>query len=1027
MKNNNYTITHLHSDLSNPIFIDSATKFKAYVDRAVELNMKSIAFTEHGGIYEWVSKKRYCDEKGIKYIHGQEFYITKTLENKVKDNYHICLYAKNLEGVKELNKLSSIAYNKADNHYYYVPRISMDELMNTSNNIIITTACTGGVLARGDEEIKIKLLKFLISNKHRCFLEIQHHNVGQQTEYNKLLYKIHMQTGIPLITGTDTHSLNRLYSEARSVLQKSKNIHFDDEDGWDLTLKSYDELVELYKSQNSMPMNFVYEALNNTNVLAEMVEDFEFDRSNKYPRLYDDSEKVFKQKIQEGIELRKVSTLSREEIEKRVNRVHEEYKVYKSTDTIDYMLFMKTVIEYAHSNKIRQGYGRGSVNGSYIAYLLGITDMDSVKYNLNFFRFLNPQRISLADIDCDFGNADREKIKEFLFNFKNIYCAEIITFNTIALKGAIKDVCRALGYSTDLADDISKNIESKEDYYRDLHPDLFKYVDLLNGVIVSVGTHPSGVLTSPIPIDESMGLCSIKNCDHPVTAIYMKEIDFLNFVKLDILGLDNVDILNRTCDLANIERITPDNLDLNDWKVWESIKEDTTCIFQWESASAQEYIRQLFSDETIKKIKAINPDISYLNLFSIGNGAIRPSGDSFRSELASGVFKDNGFSELNKFLSSTLGYLCYQEQIMKFLVYFCDYSEAESDTVRRAIAKKGGTESLIPEIKRRFIKTMGEKYDVDVEKAEDIIEPFLQIILDSSNYGFSLNHSDPYSCLGYACGWLRYYYPIEFITSSLNVREDKMDKIAKITDYANKMNISIKPIKFRYSRASYFFDRSSNSIYKGIKSIKYLNENVAEELYNLRNNKYESFTDLLIDIVENTGCNKKQIAILIMLDYFEEFGKNQKLMSIFNMFDNRYKKTHIDKTKEKRRQEVLRYELEEVKDVAFPPYIKIKAEVDFLGYAETTIPDMPEDYVLVTDVLIKYPNSHPIVSLYCLKTGSQRGIKVKKDVYAECPFKKGDILRIVEIKDEKKKARINGKWVDTDTTQEFLCLYNLVK
>lgn len=1033
MAQRKYTIYHLHTMLSNATtIVDSVNTYEHYVDRAVNEGMKAIAFSEHGSTMRWYDKKAYCEKKGLKYIHGQEFYITTTLEDKVADNYHVGLYARNWEGVKELNRLSSKAFTR-DNHFYYVPRISMEELNATSDNIIVTTACLGGVLWKGKlNPIYNDYTDFLIKNKHRCFLEIQHHNAQDQIDYNKWLWEFSEATGIPLIAGTDTHALNEEYQQARLILQKSKGIHFSDEDAWDVTWKTYDELVQAYVVQNALPTQVFLQAIENTNKFADMIEEFKLDKSNKYPRLHNNAEEIFQHSIAEGLKSRGILEKPAIERDKYLDRVKTEYAVYKQTDTIDYMLFQKLFVDVAHDKGFYQGYGRGSVNGSLIAYLLGITEMDSVRFNLNFFRFLNPMRISLADIDVDWAEKDREEMKKWLFEEGSklgLYVADIITFNTIALKGAIKDVARAL--NKDLpedkqidADTITKEIEGKEEDFRAMYPELFKYVDILCGTVVSVGTHPSGTVISPIPLDENMGLCTLSTTDYPVTVWNMKEIDKNNYVKLDILGLDNMDIINRTCTLAGISRLTPDNLDLEDWNVWKSIREDTTAIFQWESESASEYIKRLFSDETIQKIKSVNDRITYLNLFSFGNGAIRPAGNSFRYDAMKGIFKDNGLPELNDFLKDTMGYCAYQEQIMRFLNIFCGYSDAESDTVRRGIAKKEGTEKLLPEIRSRFIEYSTSHFGVDKEKAEQVIEPFIQIILDASDYGFSQNHSDPYSLIGYACGYLRYYYPLEFLTSACNVYKGVTEKIARVTAYANKIGVLIKPIRFRYSKGEYFYDKKGNCIYKGTESVKKLNVIIGDQLYDLRDNEYQMFTNLLVDIAEKTNVNKSQMEALILLDYFEEFGHSKKLMEIFTLFDKRYSKKHTEKTKIKRIEEILNFEISNDSQ-PYTPDEKIKIELEYLGYAETTIPSTPPNVVMVTDIMAKFKN--PVLTLYRLCDGQSVQIKIKKNLFDNNKFEVYDLLKILEIKEDFKWKKTETGFVRSEDKEKFLALYNIIK
>lgn len=385
--NNNYVVYHLHSDLSNGITnVDSVTKYKEYVDYAKSLGMTAMAFSEHGSIFEWVHKKEYIESAGMKYIHAAEVYLTtdKSSEDKHRDNYHCVLIAKNYEGVKELNKLISSSFNRDDYHYYYAPRISFDELYATSDNVIITTACLGGVINKADNNIKTGFLRFLIKNKDRCYLEIQHHNCVDQATYNKILYAIHQKTGIPLIAGTDTHCLNDTHVEGRSILQKGKGVFFADEELWDLTFKTYDELVKAYEEQNALTKEVYLQAIENTNVMADSIEEFKLDYSKKYPKLYDDSEKALKEKILNGIKTRGVNKY--ENFAEYKKKIQYELETYKYNGAIDFLLLEEDYKSELKRQGVSYGYSRGSVSGSIIAYLLGITEVDSIKYNLNFER-----------------------------------------------------------------------------------------------------------------------------------------------------------------------------------------------------------------------------------------------------------------------------------------------------------------------------------------------------------------------------------------------------------------------------------------------------------------------------------------------------------------------------------------------------------------------------------------------------------------------------------------------------------------
>ena len=1066
----NYTVLHCHTELSNGTTnIDSVTKYEDYIKRASELGMKAIAITEHGNILSFLKKKDCCEKYGLKYIHGIEAYLTETIDTKIRDNYHCCLYARNWEGVKELNKLISNSYNRNDNHFYYTPRILIDDLFKTSDNIIVASACLGGVFNKGNDKVKKRMLDFFIKNKDRCFLEIQHHNVKDQIEYNKYLFKLSQEYGLKLVTNTDTHCLDKKHVKGRDILQRAKNIRFDNEDGWDLTFKSYDELIESYKQQNSLPMFVILEAMENTNRIADMIEEFTMDKSYKYPKLYDNSEDVLKQKINEGVIRTGIDKLPNYETE-YLPRIYSELETYKHNGAVDFLLLDENIKTWGREHDIYPGYSRGSCSGSLICYLLGITDVDSVLHKLNFERFMNTERVSLADIDTDWQPNQREAIKDYVYSMEGLYCADIITFNTVALKGSIRDCARALKIDLSIVNDICENINDDNiESYREQYKELFEYVDIVNGTVVSIGTHPCGQVVSPIPLDENMGLLTLATCKNPVTMLNMKEIDSLNYVKLDILGLDNIQIINETCKLAGIERLTPQNVDDNDEAVWQSIKEDTLGIFQWDGSGSY-YIKDLFSDETIKRIKKVYPDFRYIDLMACGNGAIRPAGASYRDELAQGIFRDNGHKALNDLLAPTLGYLVYQEQIIAFLNQFCGYTMGEADIVRRGFAKKTGTEQFIPQIKSGFIKTMKEKYEVEEEESEHIVESFIQVIEDASSYLFSLNHSLPYSYIGYICGYLRYYYPLEFMTVVLNVCKDDAEKTNKAIDYVKKHDMVIKPPKFRYSRAEYFMDKETNSIYKGMASIKYMNAQVSEELYKLKDNQYNNFMDLLIDVYDKTSINSRQLSILIVIDFFEEFGKSQKLLDIVELYENimskklkskkgevsfnkadlPYPQEIIEKyaTEKSKEDKYKQYKVEralelcnelmnDIPNIEMPSIYKIRMNFDTMGECNYYFEDYNPTTCIVVDVITKFKTKK--AWLFNIASGHIAEVNIGEGYYNLQPFKALDVIDVFEITQKPKKERRevevedkNGnkvtkmKYVPTGEMRLYLSEYHLL-
>lgn len=1173
---NNYTVYHLHSDMSNGVTnIDSVTKFSEYIDLAKTYGMNAIAFSEHGSVFAWDLKKEAVEKAGMKYIHAEEFYVTQSLSEKKRDNYHCVLIAKNWEGVKEINKLASSSFNRNDGHFYYVPRITVDELFSISDNIIMTTACLGGIMAKSPESLQSTIINFMIKHRENCFLEIQHHNVADQIEYNKKMFNLSKTYGLRLIAGTDTHCLNESHAKGRSILQKAKKTYFENEEGWDLVFKSYDELVDAYKKQASLPESVYMEAIENTNVMANMIEEFELDRGTKYPHIYDNPVETFKQKINNGYKKNKYikDRYSKKEIAQRVN---DELAVYEKVGAIDFMLLESYIKEWEEDNGIMSGYGRGSVSGSLVAYLLGITQMDSLKFDLNFFRFMNPSRVSNADIDTDYCGKDRDKIKYFLLhdrlNLPNIKTAEIITFNTIAMKGAIKDVCRALNIDLSEAQEISDAVQLNENKqwvidnsYREKYKELFEYVDIVNGTIVSIGTHPSGVLVSDKNIEEIVGLCSISTSDYPVSMLDMHGLDGQMFVKLDILGLDNIGVINDCCKLVGIDRLTPDNTDLNDENVWNDIKNDTTMIFQWESDSAQDYLKRFMSDKTLRIAKEHNSNFSYIKWFSFGNGLIRPGCASFRDEVADGKVLTTGFKELDNFLSVTFGRIVMQEDIMRFCKQFCGYSDAESDNVRRCvdentlimmgdgtykkikdirigdfvmsfndvtgcnepqkvtnvfnngikdvvrlktsniaslvatpshkvyvgngfknigdlnkasdivylssiihgeirpaqidsitphglshvydievennhnyyangilvhncIAKKKGTEGLLGELHDRFVEHSSKTYGVNKDLLEEIFPPIRQGILDASSYAFSWNHSDAYSCIGYISGYLRHYYPLEFITAAFNIFTGKEDKITAITEYSKKHGISIRDIKFGHSKAEYNMDKSTNSIYKGMESIKYLNSEVSNKLYEMsKNPEYKDFINILRDFPGDS----RQREILIKLGYFSDFGTVGHLLSVVDIFDKFNNRKQVQKdaiclpeniiseycSETPKMYQIkdwygLVHRMSEMQDVVVDKTFSVRdlceAEYEFLGYISFKDPSrVKQGYVCDINL-----DKSPKITMYMIDKGLTKQFKMYKKQYAENPFDIGDLVSYGIT--SKQKTRYNSE------TKEFV-------
>lgn len=1043
----NYVVYHLHTENS---LLDSCTNYKLYVDKAVGLGQKAIAFTEHGNIYNWIEKKMYCDEQGIKYIHGIECYLTKTLNEKVRDNYHTILLAKNYKGVKEINKL--IELSTREDHTYYKPRISFDEFLSLSDNIIKISACLASPLnqMRNDKN-NIDVYKKLCN--HYDYFEIQPHiNSQEQIEYNKYLYMLSKKFNKPLIMGTDTHSIDFYKAECRSILQLSKHIEFTNEDSYDLTYKTYDELIEMCKQQNSFSMDIYLEAINNTNIMADSVEHWELDKTVKYPKSYDDEEKVFKELI-----IKKY----KDEIKKGIisddkrylENIKEEMRVFKKTNMIGFMLFMSELMTWCRENNIPTSPCRGSVGGSTVAYITDIIDVDPIKWNTVFSRFANEDRVEVGDIDVDIAPDQRKSVYQHIINkFGVEKTAYILAMGTISDKSTIDDIGRALSikwerenkngnnpYSLDNIARIKDEYEQNPDKVKKDYPELFYYFDGLLGTVVSQSMHPAGIVVSPITLSDNYGVFWGENKDKEkvlILTINMDEVHECGLVKYDILGLKNIQILRECCKLANIKYPLAHEIDWEDKNVWEHITDSPVGIFQFEG----DYAFSLLKQYQPKKI----------NDLSLVNASLRPSGASYRDRLIAKEVNKNPSEQIDELLADNNGFLVFQEDTIKFLQNICGLSGSEADNIRRAIGRKqkDRLEKALPQILDGYCN----KSDKPREIAEQEAKTFLQIIEDSSNYQFGYNHSTGYSMVGYLCAYMRYYHPLEFITAYLNCSKT-MEDINSGTELANLFNIEIKSIKFGKSIDKYACDKENNVIYKGIKSIKYCNDKIANELYDLSKTKeYFEFIDLLQDINNKTSVNDRQLKILTGLDFFSDFGKNKFLLNCIDIYNNFIDKKQINKKdlekynlseyeiqkfsnketaslyKELDIIGLIKYKISKLENKGMSVQDKVKFDYEYLENTDYINSNISSDYYIVVDFATYKDKSKPYIILRQICTGNQIKTKVKNPkAFNEAPFIKFSILKIPKFGSEYKVKNINGKWQKTNEKEPILNEWDVIK
>lgn len=960
----NYVTYHLHTMLS---LLDSCTSYKDYIRYAKEIGQKAICITEHGNCFNWIEKKLYCEStqykiiyngetryiddkkkldnlinsleceyelielKPIKFLFGIEVYMTANkldVEQKTRDNYHTILIAKNHDGLKEINTLAMENGSKSD-HFYFTRRITFDEFLNLSDNVIKISACLASPLNKfvpqnvEEEQMLIKLL-----NKYDYYEVQPHVNSDDQNTYNKKLAVLSKQFNKPLIAGTDTHSLNQYKAECRKVLMKGKKNKYSYEENLDLTYKTYNELVDMFKRQKALTEDEYLAAIDNTNLMADSVEDFVLDTSFKYPKLYENEDDVFVKRIWTMYDDKvKRGVIKDEQIYK--DNIEEELRVFRKIGMIGFMLFMSELVSWCWEHNIPVGFCRGSVGGSTIAYITDIIDVNPVKWGCVFSRFANETRMEIGDIDVDISPDQRELVFKYITDrFGNDYTAYVLAITTIAEKGCIDDIGRALYYtwieehfsqelneiSNRLRDkkndrdfvfgvweiekylsetsqkinedknpytlnriaNIKKEYDENPEETKSKYKDLFYYFDGLVGTTVSQSMHPAGIIVSPISLYDNYG--TFWSDGNHILAINMEECHEISLVKYDILGLKNIQIIRETCELAGIKYPKSHELNWNDKEVWKHITDSPVGIFQFEGSYAFDLLKKYGPEE--------------INSLSLVNASLRPSGESYRDRLISGEINQNPSEIINKMLEKNHGFLVFQEDTIRFLTDICGLSGSDADNIRRAIGRKqvDRLEAAMPDILEGYCSKSDKPRDI----AEQEAKQFLQIISDSSNYQFGFNHSTGYSMIGYTCGYLRHYYPVEFITAYLNSAAND-DDLKMGTDLARQLGITMLKPTYGYSRSKFYCDANNNNIYKGIGSLKNMSEKSAAEIVPLYNNHYDDYIDLLFDLKEKTTINSRMLDILIKIDFFQEFGDINTLLWIASEFDSLYGKKSIKK------------------------------------------------------------------------------------------------------------------------------------
>lgn len=673
-------------------------------------------------------------------------------------------------------------------------------------------------------------------------------------------------------------------------------------------------------------------------------------------------------------------------------------------------------------------------------------------------------------IDLDIAPSQRHLVYEHIINeFGEDKTAYVLSIGTISDKGTIDEIGRALElplyevkeikelYSMYIngiseQEDKIKKIQNNSNWeenkklkqeitackkkvsqlQKDLadlkenkYPNLFYYFDGLVGTAISQSMHPAGIIVAPLTLPDNYG--TFWNDGKRILSINMEEIHEVSLVKYDILGLNNISIIKDTCELAHIPYPKSHLMDWNDKDVWSHIADSPVGIFQMESN---------FAFESMKKFHC-----KCVNDLSLVNAALRPSGESYRDNLLAHKINKNPSELIDELLKDNYGYLIFQEDTIKFLTNICGLSGSDADNIRRGIARKHKDllETAMPAILEGYCRMSNKPREVSEKEAET----FLQIIEDSSNYQFGLNHSTGYSMIGYTCAYLRYYYPREFITSYLN-NANKEEDTKTGTELAKQLGIPIHGIKFRHSTSHYSCDQSG--IYKGISSVKYLNEDAANILYEIRNNRYDNFIELLLEL-SKYKIDSRKLEILIKLDFFSEFGESQYLLTINNIFSKYYGKKQIKKDKalvENIDFDTIRDCCDKEtaktftglnslklinalsKDVPNKPVdlkAKIQYQIEYLGYVDI-IDKKYKGCCVVLDLNVDYS---PKLSLYALANGNTIPVKINKKEFAVNPLARGDVIKINTQYKKPKMKKVNGVWIEGEDKEWWISNYKKIE
>lgn len=874
-----FTHLHVHTHYS---ILDGACKINQLIDRAKELGMNSIAITDHGNMYGVLDFVKYANEVGIKPIIGVETYVAReSVTSKVKkedrSGYHLVLLAKNMKGYKNLIQLVSKSFIEG---FYYTPRIDREWLKEYSEGIIALTACLGGEIPQLIQNNNIKEVEKTIGFYKEVFnddfyLELQNHGHPEQATVNATLIELSKKHNVKIVATNDIHFINKEDYQAHKLLIAINTGKDISEDTLYYTgneyLKTYDEMLEIFAE--------VPEAITNTQEISDKIEKLSLKQNVDMPVFpipeeFENDDEYLKFISFEGAKKR-----YSEVNEEVTNRLNYELEVIKNMGFAGYFLIVQDLIAAAKSQGVYVGPGRGSAAGSVVAYCVGITNIDPIKYKLLFERFLNPMRIDMPDIDIDFDDDGREKVFQYVINkYGKDKVAQIVTFGTLGSRSAVRDVARVLGVDLSIANKIAKLIPSELDItlekaiksnadFKNLYENgtdeeknVIDNAIKLEGTIRQTGVHACGTIITRNPVSTILPLARAKDSETPVTQFEGKAMEYAGALKMDFLGLKTLSIM-KDCALIIEKRhnikINFDEIDLDDEKTLQLfIKGDTAGIFQFESEGMRKWLKEL---------KPSN--IEYLIAM---NALYRPGPMKFIQTFVDCRHKRANIEYphplLESILKETYGIMVYQEQIMQAAQILSGYSLGSADLLRRAMGKKKPDEMA----KQRSIFVEGAKQHNNIDK-ETALKVFDQIE-EFANYGFNRSHAAAYSVLAFQTAWLKAHYPAEYMSSVLTHNLTDLKNITYYIEESKKIGLTILGPDINESYSDFTVTKNGN-IRFGLSAIKNLGDNATATIIEERekNGYYKDFNDFLNRLNLKT-INKRSLESLAYAGAFDNFG-----------------------------------------------------------------------------------------------------------------------------------------------------------